>query len=299
LPRNGQSTIMWDPSYLSKQGLQGLINSGTAPPPEIFLLANDTKPLHTDQLSAGLRQVVGPVNLSATFSYIRSANGLGFYPANREKTGNRDFLPVPGGFGNVEISSDDIETRFTGVYVTAEKPFTPASPWSASATYTLGWSKIRGDTFNFDFPTIKDTPWTPSDADERQRLVLSGIVTLPQQFMLSTLMQFGTGTPFTVVDQTAGTGPLQVLRRDAGRNDDFIQFKQIDLRLTKLLTVAPKHHMSAFVEVFNLFNWYNYDYHSADGLIPPAGAMPNPNYGMPGILAGPTRSFQLGLTYGF
>ncbi len=299
-PRNGQPTIMWDPSYLSKAGLQGLIDRGTAPPPEIFLIDNHTKSPHSNQFSAGLRQTVGPVNLTGTFSYIRGYNGLGFYPANRQRTGDRNFLPVPGGLGNVEISSDEIENKFTGVYLTAEKPYSEASPWGVSATYTLGWSKVRGDTFNFDFPSIIDTPWTPADSDERHHLVLTGMVMLPEQFMISTLMQFGTGAPFNVIDQSAGTGPLQVFHRNGDRPDDFLPFKQIDLRLAKFLKTAPGHRMSAFVECFNVFNWYNYDPRSRDGLIPPLSTgMPNANYGNPGSLNGPTRAFQVGLTYDF
>jgi len=297
LPRNGQPTIMWDPSYLSKQGLRGLIDSGVAPPPEIYLLKNDTVPVHTDQLSAGVRQAVGPVNLSATFAYIRGEHGTGFYPANRDATGNRDFLPVTG-FGNVLISADDIQSRFTGVYVTAEKPYTPASPWGVSATYTLGWSKIRGGDFNFDFPTIKATPLTPGDADERHRLVVAGITALPVGFKLSTLMTFGTGVPFTITDASAGFGPTEFkFKRNAGRADGFLQYKQIDLRLTKEFEVAPHHRAAAFVEVFNLFNWYNYG--GYDGFIAPTTGDPNPNYGKPSVLIGPTRSLQLGLTYGF
>ncbi|HET9627376.1 MAG TPA: TonB-dependent receptor [Kofleriaceae bacterium] len=298
LPRNGQPTILWNPSYLSKAGLQGLINSGVAPSPELDLLDNHTKPPHSDQVSAGVRQQVGPVNLSATFSYIHSSHGLGFYPVNRMRDGKRDFLSVPS-FGNVLVSEDAIENKFTGLYVTAEKPFTPASPWGVTATYTLGYAKVKGDTFNFDFPRIKDTPWTPADNDERHRLVLSGLVGLPEDFLISTLMQFGTGTPYNVIDASLGTDPpLTHFRRNGGRADDFIQFKQIDLRLTKTLPVAPGHHMTAFVEVFNLFNWYNYG--GYDGFIPPtATGTPNPTFGQPSVLVGPTRSFQLGLTYGF
>lgn len=299
LPRDGQPTIVWDPSFLSRQGLQGLIDSGVAPNPEIFLLENDTVPLHTDQISGGVRQVVGPVNLSATFSHIRGEHGIGFYPANREATGNRDFLPVPGAFGNVLISADDIQSRFTGFYLTAEKPYSEASPWGVTATYTLGMSKIRGDTFNFDFPTIRATPLTPGNADERHRLVVGGITALPQGFKLSTLMTFGTGVPFNVADASAGFGPTEFkFRRNGDRADGFLQYKQIDLRLAKQFEVAPNHRVAAFVEAFNVFNWNNYG--GYDGFIAPAtDPAPNPNYGKPGFLVGPTRSLQLGLTYGF
>lgn len=297
-PRDGQPTIIWDPAYLSRQGLNTLIEQGTAPNPEIFLLENDTRPLHTDQISFGVRQAVGPFSVAATFSHIRGENGVGFYPANREIAGDRPFLPVPGDFGNVLISADDIQSRFTGVFVTAEKPYTEASKWGVSASYTLSWSKIRGDTFNFDFPSIEATPLTPSDLDERHRLVLGGIVGLPQEFKVSTFITLGTGTPYNIADASAGFGANFRFRRNAGRNEGvFLEYKQIDLRLAKDLQLSAKHRMSAFVEVFNLFNWYNYGGYNGD--IPTAESDPNPNFGKPSRLVGPTRSFQLGLTYGF
>jgi outer membrane receptor protein involved in Fe transport len=295
-PRDGQPTIVWDPSYLSRQGLQGLIDRGVAPDPEIFLMANDIKPPHTDQFSAGVRQVVGPVNVAVTLTHIRGENGLGFYPANRQKTGNRDFLPVPG-FGNILISSDAIQSRFTGVYVTAEKPYTEASHWGVTAAYTLGWAKIRGDLFNFDFPTIKDTPLTPGNDDERHRLVVGAIGGLPYGIKVSTLITLGSGLPFNVIDASAGFGADQKFERNGGRADGLIQFKQVDIRIAKQFDVVAGHHASAFLEVFNLFNWYNYG--GYDGFIPPTTADPNPNYGKPGFLFGPTRSLQLGLSYGF
>jgi outer membrane receptor protein involved in Fe transport len=295
-PRDGQPTILWDPSYLGRQGLQGLIDRGVAPNPEIFLMANDTRPPHTDQFSAGVRQVVGPVNVSLTVAHIRGENGLGFYPANRERTGNRDFLPVPG-FGNVLISSDAIQSRFTGVYLTAEKPYTEVSRWGVTAAYTLGWSKIRGDLFNFDFPTIKDTPLTPGDEDERQRLVVGAIGGLPYGIKLSTLITLGSGKPFNVIDASAGFGADARFKRNGGRADGLIQFKQVDLRIAKQLEVAPGHRASAFLEVFNLFNWYNYG--SYDGFLPPTTGDPNPSFGKPSVLIGSTRSLQLGLSYGF
>jgi hypothetical protein len=293
--RDGQPTIMFDPSFLSKAGLQGLIDSGVAPAPEIFLMENDTRPLHTDQYSAGVRQQIGLVNASLTVSHIRGENGLGFYPANRDATGNRDFLPVPGAFGNVLISADDIQSRFTGFYLTAEKPYSEASKWGFSATYTLGWSKIRGDLFNFDFPTIKATPLTPGNDDERQRLVLSAIGGLPYGVIVSTLIQLGTGTPFNVIDNSAGFEGAERFRRNSGRASPFIEYKQVDLRIAKRFEVAPKQHAAVFVEAFNLFNWANYS--GYDGNIP--ADAPNPNFGKPSAIIGPTRSLQLGVTYGF
>jgi outer membrane receptor protein involved in Fe transport len=295
MPRDGQPTIMFDPSYQSRAGLQGLIESGVAPNPEIFLLENDTRPVYSDQYSLGVRQQIGPVNASLTFSHIRSQNGLGFYPANRDVSGNRDFLPVPGNFGNVLISVDDIESRFNGFYLVAEKPYSEASKWGASATYTLGWAKIRGDSFNFDFPTVKATPLTPGNDDERQRLVLSAMGGLPYGVMISTLIQLGTGKPFNVIDNSAGFDARRRFQRNGGRADPFIEYKQVDLRIAKRFEVAPKQYAAVFAEAFNLFNWYNYK--SYDGNIPAEGM--NPNFGKPSEIVGPTRSLQFGVTYGF
>jgi hypothetical protein len=293
--RDGQPTIAFDPSYLSKAGLQGLIASGVAPNPEIFLMENDTKPFHSDQFSAGVRQQVGPVNVTLTGTHIRGENGLGFYPANREATGDRTFLPVPGNFGNVLISADDIQTRYWGGYITAEKPYDDATKWGFSATYTLGWSKERGGQFNFDFPTIKASPLTPTDTDERQRLVVSGIVGLPYGFLASTLIQLGTGRPYNITDNSAGFDGKSRFQRNAGRADPFIEYKQVDLRIAKSFEVAKGHHAAVFAEAFNLFNWYNYTGYNGD--IPNEGT--NPNFGQPSAITGPTRSLQFGVTYGF
>jgi hypothetical protein len=300
---NGVQTIPFRPEYLSVGGLSSLIASGTAPAPEIFLLENDTKPVRSDQFSAGVRQQLGPISASLTLTHIRSVNGLGYYPANRQATGNRDFIPTPGNFGNVLISADDRTGTFTGVYLTAEKPFSDALsrwgiPWGVSLAYTFGIARERGDLFNFDYPTIKDSPVVPTASDERHRVVLSGIVGLPWEAVLSTLITVGTGVPFTISDASAGFGPGQfVLRRNGGRADELFEFAQVDLRLAKDFHVHDKQRVSVFAEAFNLFDTKNFgDY---NGFIPPAADPPNENFGKPGKLVGPTRSFQVGLAYKF
>jgi hypothetical protein len=301
---NGTPTIAFRPEYLSVEGLSSLIASGTAPAPEIFLLENDTKPVRSDQFSAGVRQQLGPLNTSLTFSHIRSANGLGYYPANRQATGNRDFIPTPGGnFGNIIISADDRTATFTGVYLTAEKPFSDALsrwgiPWGMSLAYTFGVARDRGVDFNFDFPTIKDSPIAPTASDERHRVVLSGLVGLPWETMLSTLITVGTGVPFTITDASAGFGPDQFeFRRNGGRADKVFEFRQVDVRLAKDFEVHDQQRVSVFVEGFNIFDSKNFgDY---NGFIPPAAEPANENFGKPARLIGPTRSFQLGLAYKF
>ncbi|MBM7118337.1 TonB-dependent receptor [Archangium primigenium] len=302
-PRGGQPTIAWRPEYLSREGLDSLIASGVAPAPEIYLLNNRTRPPSSDQLSAGFRQQVGPISTSATFTHIRGQNGIGFYPANRLSTGNRDFIPTPGGFGAVIISASDRTSVYNSLQISAEKPYSTefsagGVSWGASLAYTLAVAKERGGLFNFDFPTIKDSPLAPSGADERHRLVLSGIVGLPLDFKLSTLVTLGTGLPYTISDASRGFAPDEfVLRINEGRAEGFIQFSQVDVRLAKDFSITKGHRVGVFAECFNLLNTTNFG--GYDGFLPPTTETANPKFGQPTALVGPTRSFQFGMRYGF
>jgi hypothetical protein len=296
---DGLPTIQWMPQYLSQDGLDQLIESGVAPNPEIFLLENDTRPLHTDQFSGGVRQQVGPINASATVTYAVSKNGLGFYPANRLATGTRDFLPPPQGFGNVIISVDDRESRYTAVQFTVEKPLDyelsgGGVAWGASAAYSLSWAKERGGEFNFDFATVKDSPLAPTATDERHRVVLTGIAKFPLDFLLSTFIQLGSGFPFTINDQRRAPDPLRV---NEGRDDRILEFRQVDVRLAKDFRLAQGHRISAFLDCSNLFNSWNFG--GYNGFIPAEGIDANPDFGRPSRLVGPPRQLQLGAAYNF
>ncbi len=101
-PRDGNQTIRWDNAYLSRTALDGLIASGVAPNPEIFLIENETKPPVSDQFSIGVRQRVGDMSISASYSAIRSRNGFTFLFGNRRPDGTC-CQGVPG-FGNILVS---------------------------------------------------------------------------------------------------------------------------------------------------------------------------------------------------
>ena len=299
---DGQPTLAWQDSYLSKEGLQDLIDSGIAPPAEIWLLENDSRPPRVDQFSGGVRQQVGPANVGVTVTHARSEDGIGFYAVNREEDGARDFLETPPGFGNVVISADDRQSRYTSVQLQLEKPLgydlsAGGISWGATLAYTLSWAKERGvPLYNGDFATIQDSPLVPTDNDERQRLVMSGIIGLPLDFRVSTLITLGTGLPFTIRDESAGTTlDLVVIDKNGGRAGKFMEFRQVDLRVTKDFHLADEHRVSAFIECFNVFNWDNFrDY---DGTIPFMAE--SESFRRPRQLAGTPRALQLGAAYHF
>jgi outer membrane receptor protein involved in Fe transport len=303
--RDGVVTIPWDPSYLSRAGLDSLIERGIAPNPEVHLMDNEVKPPVSDQWSLGLRQRFGNIVTSATYSGIRTRDILTFIRGNRRPDGTC-CLVVPG-YSNIIIA--DPEGRrswFDALYVQAEKPYgAGGSKWGFSFTYTLGQAEqTGGDQFSLDFPTAADYPRYPTNTDERHRVVSTGIVGLPWDFIFSGIVTLGSGTPYTITDESRGTtADLRVVRRNEGRplQFDFIipdawAYRSVDLRLEKLFKFAGTHQVSVAFEGFNVFSYDNFSGYA--GNIPTLPAV-NPNYGLPGSVLDVGRRLQLGVRYGF
>lgn len=296
--RDGKQTIKWNDSYLSKDGLDSLIASSTAPPGELRIVRNDIKPPRTDQFSIGVRQKIGRlINGSIAYNHVSAMNQVGYYPVNRMPTpnalGGYDAIPVPG-FGDVIAMTQARASKYDGLYVTLGKTFTKASPWSIDIAYTLSFSKERGYAFNFDHPDVANQPYLPNAGDERHRVVISGLAQLPWDFQVSTLMVFGSGQPYQVTDQTNGSGAFQTVS-NIGHTKPF---RQIDLRLTKDIHLFghDRTDFQLIAEVFNVFNRANFS--GYDGFIP-TPPQTNANFGTPNTLAGPPRTFQFGARFSF
>ena len=177
---------------LSVAGLESIIARGLAPNPEVFLIANDTVPPVSNQWSLGARQNFRGMVTSVTYTGMRSRNLFTFIRGNRRADGTC-CLPVPG-FSNILIS--DAEGRkawYDGLYVQVDRPYgVGGTKYGFSVTYTLGTAEqTGGDLFSLDFPTVADYPRYPTGGDERHRLVLTGIVRLPYDFLASTFITLG------------------------------------------------------------------------------------------------------------
>jgi hypothetical protein len=296
LPRNGRPTIVFQPQFLSRQGLEGLIAANVAPNFELRVVKNDQEPPFTDQFSVGVRQRLGDWATALTVVRQIGKNEIAYFPANRavaaQPNGANIFIPVPG-FGNVVASNDERETRYTGVYVTAEKPYTAASGWGVTFAYTYSDAEQKGFLFNFDRPNVEEAPFVPNAADESHRVVVTAIADLPFGFRGSTFITYGSGIPFFVIDLRPGFERKARLGH-FGEGDNF---NQIDLRLTKEFELPGQiGRLELIAEVFNVLNVENFG--GYDGFIPPVGET-NPNFGQPNALGGPPRSFQLGARYRF
>jgi len=302
LPRDGQPTVVWSPSYFSREGLNGLIASGQSGEPEVFLIDNNTEPLRSQQYSIGIRQVLGSVVAEVSYVGIRSENGFTFIRGNRNPDGSCCFN-VPN-FDAVLLSSDARKTWYDAFYVTLNKPFTSASKWGATLAYAYAEAEqIGGDLFSLDFVTVEDYPRHPTSTDERHHLVISGLVGLPWGFRGGTLITLGSGFPYNIADASLGFGPNEfVFRRNAGRPEKentfgvkAFAFRTMDLRLEKDIKIGPGQ-LGLVAEAFNIFDAENFG--CFDGFIARLPEV-NANFGKPGCLIEPGRRLQFGLRYDF
>jgi hypothetical protein len=303
--RDGVQTIVWDPSYLSVAGLQSIINSGRAPNPEVFLIANDATPPVSDQWSLGVRHTFRGTIASVTYSGMRSRHLFSFIRGNRRPDGTC-CLAVPG-YSNILISdADGRRAWFDGLYLQIDRPYgVGGSRYGFSLTYTLGEAEqTGGDLFSLDFPTVADYPRYPTSTDERHRLVMTGIVRLPWDFLASTFITLGSGTPYTIDDQSRGGGPNErSLMRNAGRPEQFTfifpdawAYRSVDLQAEKVFRFHSIHQIGLIFQAFNVFGFDNYT--NYNGFIPTLPAV-NINYGRPAALVDPGRRLQFGIRYQF
>jgi outer membrane receptor protein involved in Fe transport len=305
LPRDGQPTILWNPSYFSAEGLNGLIAQGIAGKPEVFLIANDTEPPQTDQYSLGIRQALGPVGISLSYAGMRGENGFTWVRGNRRPDGSC-CLPLAN-YSNVLISDAEKKFWYDAALVSIDKPYTTSSRWGAALAYTYAESEQTGnDAFSLDCQPAECAAGVegyrrhPTANDERNRLVISGILGLPWQLQFSTLITLGSGLPYTISDASRGFGPNEFVQRlNEGEQDGTFPYQSWDFRLQKEFLIGNLVNVGVIGEVFNATNHDNFG--CFEGFVRPLTdpAGPNPRLGQPNCVTTPGRRFQVGLTVGF
>ena len=127
---------------------------------------------------------------------------------------------------------------------------------------------------------------------------------MPYGVVASTFITLGSGTPYTIDDQSQGGGINQRrLQRNGGRPEQFTfvipdawAYRSLDLQLEKAFRLHDAHQVSVIFQGFNIFSFDNFS--GYQGFIPTQPAT-NPNFGRPSSLIDPGRRLQFGLRYGF
>jgi hypothetical protein len=336
LPRGGNPTMVWDPSFLSREGLQAALAQGAPARPELFLLENKTTPPNSRHFTAGVRQSLGMMQLTANYTGVRGYNILTWIRANRNVNGTccANFpVGTPASafkFTNVFVSSDDARSWYDAMYLKAEKRYSENSKWGAQLSYTLSYTDEEAnvsDVFSaLDFFTEDFVRYT-SRNDERHRITGNWIIGLPFDIRFSGLLELATPKPFNA---TYGFGPgtnncthgnLDCVggndwpegkarfwwRPDGDRflGIDGFAYRNVDLRLEKEFPTLRGQRIGLVGEVFNVFDHPNFTgfnlnvgNYQSDGTI-----QPNATFGRPTSVftteSGGPRRYQLGLRYTF
>ena len=302
-PRFGRPTIQFQPQYLTPAGFTALLAQLAADPTrpgtdELRVIPNNLKTPYTDQFSIGVRQRVGILRTSLTFNHTVGRNQIGYAPLNRSTntglSGRYDYIPLTNGYGNIIAAFNTRRTKYDAIFATVDKPYTKASHWGGGIAYTgvLG-SKERGREFNFDYPNIGEQEFVPNAGNEKHRIVANGIVDLPFDVKASTLITYGSGAPFFVVDASQGFEPGKIR---LGYFNNLPYFLQVDFRLQKSFKLFGDKEFTISGEVFNVFNRANFG--GANDFIARLPEV-NTNFGVPNSLSGPPRSFQVGASAKF
>lgn len=312
-PNCSVPAIAWRPEYLSAEGLRGLINSGQTSGPEVWLTANDLKPPRSDQWTLGVRQQLGNWLGSLSYAGVRGYNGLSyFFGDNPPGTAFADRfggnVGVPG-YARVFITSTSRRTWYDGIFLTLDKPYTGSSRWGFNLAYTYAEAEQNG-TDNpaeglyfgaFDYASSADYYRFPGTNDERHRVVMSGIVGLPWNFRVASMITLGSGVPFTIFD--ASQPGTFVVRWNEGRPDqkDFIipdawAYRSVDLRVEwDAPAIGDSVRVGLTAEGFNVFD---YDNNGCFENFKPTLPSVNPRFGEPNCEFN-TRRFQVGARVSF
>jgi hypothetical protein len=296
--------VRWDPKYFNKDELRALAASGRAGAPEVFLIANDTKPPKTNQFSAGLRQTLGNTLLSLTYAGARSFNGFAFIRGTRCDSINCNALAPT--YARLLIADPRVKTWYDAILLGLDRPLRFDSRWGGGLSYTWAFNNDRQGNFFFSldprFPTVSDFPRRRAPETQEHTVVANGIVRIPWGFLLSSVVTLGTGFTELEADQTFGTSPqfeTQYIFEPPTRPflgiGNVFAVQNMDLRLAKDFPVAGGQRAGLAVDLFNVFNSRNFGCY--DARIPRAGQT-NANFGRPTCSA-PGRRLQLGLTYDF
>lgn len=269
LPRNGSPTVMWNPIYLTRDGLIALQAQALTGLPELFAVKNDAKPPSTDQFSLGVRQKIGSSWVaSVTGSYIRGKHGYTHLFATRRDGGQGDCCDTAVansfGYANVLIGTDSLDTRYKALYATLDRAYTAASGWGLNIAYTLQKAEKNGnDLFSLDKPTPDDYGYRNNPGIERHSLVISGLVDLPWGIKFSTLTKLGSGQAFSVEDRNTepyfDINTLNVTSAFPKKNCLGLFARcEVDVTAEKEFRLFGTHTASFAIDVFNLFNNKNY-----------------------------------------
>ena len=206
------------------------------------------------------------------------------------------------------------ESEYQAVTLKVNRRFT--GRYQMGAHYT--WGKDRDTDSNERSATgvtISDTgnldyDWGLSNRDVKHRLVVTGMIQLPADFQISGILNYQSGTPYTLVDSGVDFAYCSsvgwncpdyravmngvVVGRNTERNESI---QTIDLRVGKFFRFGDGLRLDVFVEAFNLFDQNSFGVGFGQRNIR-NGNVPD-DLGIPDFLTTRPRQVQIGGRFSF
>jgi outer membrane receptor protein involved in Fe transport len=205
------------------------------------------------------------------------------------------FNPDSGGPVTVTSLQSSANTHYDALWLTVDHRFAQRMQFHGAYTLSKALNYANYDQIPFGYPPVDPTDlhreYGPTPNDQRNRLVLQGVLDLPFGLRMSPLWTYGSGVPMDILySGPNGNTRVPELGRNAGGrqfhtgaelnaalaninanggvngvtlplvspnarfNDTF---NSLDLRLSKEFHLTERYTLQAMAEAFNLFNKAN------------------------------------------
>jgi outer membrane receptor protein involved in Fe transport len=301
--------VVWDPKYLTAQGLEDLLYANTGAGREVFMVNNDLKTPYSDQFSLGVRGTLGDWDTEVSLSHIKSEDGFVWMLMNRRPDGSF-FEPgsswgQPWGFGipgfsNGLIGMNALESRADSLYIKLDKP-KAGDFWGVTIAYTYTDAQDRrksGEVFALDYPDIDDYGWHDSVSVPEHRLVVAALFDLPAGFDFSAKLNLESVKTYQGTDCRAGWNACKynTFQPDG---DGFLGYKQLDIAISKQFAtgmISQNSYVTLRLDILNVTNAVNHGgyqdwFGGANEDLPTNFAQPN------GTFNGPPTTLKLGVNW--
>lgn len=252
--------------------------------PGISVVDKDFKNPQSLQLSAAVEHEVIPMfAVGAAFNYAKTKYLSRFTDPNVDFTATvgSDGRPVYAGtgspkrpfptLGQVLTTESSGRSAYKALVLTATKRY--SNRWQMQANWVISEDKSDDDNERDPF-TVRyadllnlESEYSLSDRHSRHRMNVFALADFPWGVQVSALVQYRSANPTTGTDLLGSDANNDgqandrkyVNGRDVGRNKQMKdnQFFTIDLRASKIVTLAGRKSIEALFEVFNLTNSEN------------------------------------------
>ncbi|MFI5166354.1 MAG: TonB-dependent receptor domain-containing protein [Thermoanaerobaculales bacterium] len=289
--------------------------SGIPLPPSITLLANDYKNPYADQATLGWTMRLGNTGMFFDTEAVYDKGHDEIFIRDVNWSGNATHLRPNPAYTNINTYTNDGHSEYKALVLSLNGMLKGGHVLTASVTFAS--KKNLSDDFSpvytAGYPSDPANPegeWGRSQSDERYHVVMSGVFNLGWDLHVAPILEYGSGQPWTKRLGYDYNGDLFNSDRAPGvpRNgEDGPPFRQVNLRLTKGISISRAGRLEVIAEAFNLFNTVNYDVNSINSgqylsgptiANPHAAYVPNPLFGTYSATL-PAREVQLALRYSF